>query len=62
MLTTTEGIGAEEKTDTPCHVVSANLVDLAGDEEMAISLNIEGWTNSKWQEIGDFDFATTELP
>jgi hypothetical protein len=62
MLTTIEGIDAEEEADTTCHVGATNLVDLAGDEEMAMSLNIEGWTSSKWQEIEDFDFATIELP
>jgi hypothetical protein len=50
MLTSTRGINVDEETNKPCvdaaattDIASANLVDLVGDEDPAMSLDLQGW-------------------
>jgi hypothetical protein len=58
MPTATERIGAEEEAAT-AYVVVANLVDLADDEDLAMSLDLQGSRSSNRGKIGYLDFALT---
>jgi hypothetical protein len=60
-FTTTEVINAEEEDDHPRPVAAASLVDRAGEEQPAMSLNQKGWMSSKWGKLGDLDLAVRAL-
>jgi hypothetical protein len=62
MLTTIGGIDGEEKADKPCLVIVANLADLAGDEDPAMSLDLEGPESSERGEMRDLNFAVRQSP
>jgi hypothetical protein len=53
-------IDAEEEDDklwpvtaATTTVAAASLVNLVGDDESAMSLDLEGWMSSKWEGMGD---------
>jgi hypothetical protein len=58
MPTTTERIRAEEEAST-ADVAAAILADLAGDEDLAMSLDLRGSRSSKRGEMGGLEFALT---
>jgi hypothetical protein len=58
MLMATGRIGAKEEGAT-ADVVAANLPDLAGVEDPAMSLDLQAWRSSDRVEMGDLDFALT---
>jgi hypothetical protein len=62
MLTITEGIDGEEKADKPCLFVIANLADLGGAEDPAMSLDLEGPESSERGEMGDLNSAVRQPP
>jgi hypothetical protein len=57
MLTTIDGIGAEEEANMPCQDAAANLADLAGDKHPAMPLDLEGWRSSKRVGNGGYQFC-----
>jgi hypothetical protein len=68
-LTTTKVIDAEEEDDhsrpvaaATATVAAASLANRAGEEELDMSLDQEGWMSSKWGEMGDLYLAMREPP
>jgi hypothetical protein len=62
-LTTTEVIDVEEEDDHPrpvaaatTTVAAARLADRVGEEDLAMSLDRDGWMSSKWVGDGGFGF------
>jgi hypothetical protein len=55
-------IDAEEEGDKPWLVTIASLANRVGEDQPAMSLDIEGWMSLKWGLLGMVELAVSEPP